>query len=624
MFFEGRIRMIKNMVSLVAVSMAIGCLAGEKGYAAEELQNFQNPPYQEINRMLTEAALEKDIPPEIVKAVALQESSWDHFVNGAPNNVNGGIGLMQVTNDLRFDQERLGSDIRYNIEAGLYILDEKFKDVELPALNDMNRDVLENWYFALLAYNAKVQKNSPVYRANGSTNTLAYQEKLFKLLHDQNGEMGVYPLPFKFKVEDFTYDPAGSRLYFNKEEYIVPDHLLHVTKHKFEKDDIVLSAEGAKFRNAPSTGSSSIGKVPQGEREAITILESSENGKAVPFLYDESYNYRTDKDPVDLMRYRHPVWYKALLNDGKTTAYTASGELIPLGKRLYGFDRMETAAAVSREGWESADTVVIAFGYDFPDALAGTPLAYHLDAPLLLSYYDSLRDATKKEIKRLGAKNAVLLGSSELIKPTVEQELSDLGIKTITRYGGADRFETAAKIAQQLPKKDTAILAFGFNFPDALSIASYAAQNGYPIYLTRDTGIPDVTANELKNYENIIVVGDKQLLPDSLLSKISPKQIIRYGGKSRFDTNAAIVNGLYDGIDQAYIARGYEFPDALTGAVLAAKQGVPILLSNDTNVPPSIRSTILEQKIDYFGFLGGQDVLDVQNEIGQIVQEINY
>ncbi|MEH6996247.1 hypothetical protein V7075_26680 [Neobacillus drentensis] len=48
------------------------------------------------------------------------------------------------------------------------------------------------------------------------------------------------------------------------------------------------------------------------------------------------------------------------------------------------------------------------------------------------------------------------------------------------------------------------------------------------------------------------------------------------------------------------------------------------MLSNDKNVPPSIRSTILKQKIDYFGFLGGQDVLDVQNEIGQIVQEIKY
>jgi putative cell wall-binding protein len=615
--------MIKKMVSLVAVSMAIGCFAGEKGYAAT------NPPQQEINRMLTEEAFKKGIPPEIVKAVAIQESSWRQFdEKGDPLVIDGGIGIMQVTQPHNFNEDLLKNDIKYNIEKGVEILDQKFRnfDAILPKLNDMDRDVLENWYFALLAYNGKKQVNSPTKQDDGSVNKGAYQEEVYTKVDYYNNFMGVSPLPFPFKPEDFTYTGAPNyNLHFNKMEYDVPDHLLHVTKHKFEKDDIVLSAPAAQFRGVPSTVKTidPIRSLPKGKREAITILDPGNQAGAPQYsslVYDETYKYDSTVKMLD----RQYVWYKALLNDGKTTAYTASGELIPLGKRLHGFDRMETAAAVSREGWKSADTVVIAFGYDFPDALAGTPLAYHLDAPLLLSYYDSLRDATKNEIKRLGAKKAVLLGSSKLIKPSVEKELRDLGITTITRYGGEDRFETAAKIGQQLPKKDTAVLAYGFNFPDALSIASYAAQNGYPIYLTRETGIPDVTANELKNYENIIVVGDKQLLPDSILSKVSPKKIIRYGGETRFDTNAAIVNGLYNEIDQAYLARGYEFPDALTGAVLAAKQGVPILLSNDKNVPPSIRSTILKQKIDYFGFLGGQDVLDVQNEIGQIVQEIKY
>lgn len=615
--------MIKKMVSLVAVGMAIGCFAGEKGYAAT------NPPQQEINRMLTEAAFEKGIPPEIVKAVAVRESTWCQFdEKGEPLIIDGGIGIMQVTQPHNYDEELLKSDIEYNIEKGVEILDKKFSnfDAILPKLNDMDRDVLENWYFALLAYNGKKQVNSPTKEEDGSTNTKAYQEEIYALVDKDNNEIGVSPLPFSFKREDFTYtrEPYFNLL-FNKMEYVVPDHLLHVTKHKFEKDDIVLSAPGANFRRVPSTVKKiePIRSLPKGKREAFTILDPGNQAgspKYSSLVYDETYIH----DSVVKMINRQYVWYKALLDD-EQTAYVATGDLIPLGKRLHGSDRYETAAAISREGWESgAHTVVIALGHNFPDALAGTPLAYQLDAPLLLSDYKSLRDATKKEIARLGAKNAVLLGSSELIEPSVEAELKKLGITTITRYGGEDRFETAVKISQQLPKKDTAVLAYGDDFPDALSIASYAAQNGYPIYLTRKTGIPDVTANELKNYENIIVVGDKQLLPDSILSKVSPKKIIRYGGETRFDTNAAIVNGLYNGIDQAYLARGYEFPDALTGAVLAAKQGVPILLSNDKNVPPSIRSTILKQKIDYFGFLGGQDVLDVQNEIGQIVQEIKY
>jgi putative cell wall-binding protein len=612
--------MIKKMVSLFAVSMAIGCFIGEKGYA------LTNPPQHEINRMLTEAAFEKGIPPEIVKAVAVQESSWRQFdEKGEPLNINGGIGIMQITNAPGYNQELLKTDIEYNIATGVDILDKKFTnfDAILPKLNDMDRDVLENWYFALLAYNGKKQVNSPTKEADGSINEIAYQEKVYAKVDYYNNEMGVSPLPYPFKREDFTYTGEPNfLLQFNKMEYFVPDHLLHVTKHKFEKDDIVLSAEGAFFRPVPSSSAKETRFLPKTEREAITILDPGNEAITdnTSFVYDQTYKYNSGVNMID----RQYVWYKALLDDGKT-AYAASGDLIPLGKRLHGVDRYETATAISREGWESgADTVVIAFGHDFPDALAGTPLAYHLDAPLLLSYYDSLRDATKKEIARLGAKKAVLLGSSELIKPNVEDELRELGITTITRYGGADRFETAVKIAQQLPKKDTAILAYGYNYPDALSIASYAAQNGYPIYLTRDTGVPPSTAKELENYENIIVVGDEELLPDSLLTSISPNKLIRYGGATRFDTNAEIINGLYDGIDHAYIARGFEFPDALAGAVLAAKQGVPILLSNDKDVPSSIRSTILKQKIDYFGFLGGQNALDVQNDIGQIVQEINY
>ncbi len=610
--------MKKKLVSMLVVSgIMLGGFGSQKGYAAE------NPSYQEINRMLTEAALKKDIPPEIAKAVALQESSWDHFVNGEPNNVNGGIGLMQVTNDLRFDQKRLGTDIQYNIEAGLYILDEKFKDLELPRLNDMNRDVLENWYFALLAYNGKVQRNSPIYRADGTSNTNAYQEKIFSKVHYHNGEMGVYPLPYQFKIEDFTYDPSSARLYFNKDQYLVGNHLLHETKHKFEKDDIVLSAVTQSFRSGPATNTSSVGLAPKGEREAITILESG-NKDGLPFVYDQSYNYDRDDKPVD-MRFRQPVWYKTLRNDGKSTGYVASGELIPLGKRLHGSNRFATAAAVSREGWQAkSDTVVIAFGYDFPDALAGAPLAYQLDAPLLLSNEEELSPATENEIKRLGAKNAVILGSSGLIKPIVEQKLNALGVTQITRYGGADRFETATKIAAQLPKKDTAILARGYDFPDALAIASYAAEKGYPILLTRDYEVPESTANALKNYENIIVVGDEGVIPDSLLKSVNKTGFTRYGGKSRYDTNAAIVNGLYNGVDTAYIARGYNFPDALTGAVLAAKKRAPILLSNDVDVPDVTETTILKHKMDSFGFLGGQSVLDVQNEIGKIVGKINY
>ena len=70
----------------------------------------QNPSYQHINCLLTEAAISADIPPEVVKAVATQENgSWEQFTaKGTPVvSADGGIGLMQLTNKTGYDQNLL-------------------------------------------------------------------------------------------------------------------------------------------------------------------------------------------------------------------------------------------------------------------------------------------------------------------------------------------------------------------------------------------------------------------------------------------------------------------------------------------------------------------------------------
>ncbi|MBT2694448.1 cell wall-binding repeat-containing protein [Bacillus sp. ISL-55] len=599
--------MKKFITALVAVLMILVPFQAD---SVEGAVSYQNPPVPVINKYLTDAALKFDVPPEIVKAIAMEESGWQQFKDGQPyiSEVDGrGIGIMQITDQGDFDQEKLKTDIKYNIEIGVKILDQKFRAVnsnKLPTVNDNDRHILESWYFAVLAYNGQVQKNSPIYKPGGQTNTAAYQEKVYTYLNNKNPGIGVYPLPFNFKEEDFTYTGAPKyQLIFEKDHFEVPEHLLHESKYFYKPKDVVFTAKGANFREAPSRYAKVVKTLPSGVKEAVTILED--------FEYDQSN--LSDSQMLNLQY----VWYKVQLKDG-TIGYTASNELEQLASRISGANRFETAVAISQEGWTTADTVVLAKGYDFPDALAGTPLAHQLNAPMLLTRDNLLPDVTKDEITRLKAKNVILLGSTGAINAEVEQKLKSMGLN-VERYGGKNRFETAIKIAEKLPVKgDTAVLAYGYNFPDALSIAAYAAKNNFPIFLTRESELSPSTEQELKKYKHTIVVGSESVVNSTLFSKLNDPK--RYGGKNRYETNAMIVNQLPLGTEKAYIAFGYEFADALTGAVLAAKNNSSLLLSNTDNIPEPTRTTITGHDFGHFSLLGGTKAINIQYELGELVK----
>ena len=75
---------------------------------------------------------------------------------------DGGIGLMQITNKDNYDQEKLKYDIYYNINAGIEILNSMYDRKDLPKIKGAGREVIENWYFPVMAYNGTKPVNSPL------------------------------------------------------------------------------------------------------------------------------------------------------------------------------------------------------------------------------------------------------------------------------------------------------------------------------------------------------------------------------------------------------------------------------------------------------------------------------
>ena len=93
--------------------------------------------------------------------------------------------------------------------------------------------------------------------------------------------------------------------------------------------------------------------------------------------------------------------------------------------------------------------MVLAYGTNYADALAGVSLAATMKAPILLTNTDSLPRETTNAIEKLGAKNIVILGGTGAISEAVENTLKQQKLST-ERIAGSTRFETATKIAEKL------------------------------------------------------------------------------------------------------------------------------------------------------------------------------
>lgn len=99
-------------------------------------------------------------------------------------------------------------------------------------------------------------------------------------------------------------------------------------------------------------------------------------------------------------------------------------------ERLSGSDRYATSAAISARMFPVAvDTVFVATGENFPDALAGVPAAAREKAPLLLLRRDAIPEVIATQLQRLRPRRIVILGGSGAVSPATERELSSYTVE---------------------------------------------------------------------------------------------------------------------------------------------------------------------------------------------------
>ena len=297
--------------------------------------------------------------------------------------------------------------------------------------------------------------------------------------------------------------------------------------------------------------------------------------------------------------------------------FVARSTTEPKTVRFAGSDRAETATLISNANkggmYKTADTVVIATGFDFHDALAAVPLASAYNAPLLLADRDNLSAKTLAEIKRLKAKNVIVVASTNskdqngkdaAIRNNVYKQLK--GYK-VTKLVGSSYYETAKNVAKNLKTKTgknptSVFITTDKNYADALSASPVAAILGAPILYVKSTGaLNSNTTAYLKSIKssvkNIYIVGGVNAVSKDVVAKIKTvlpnKKVTRFDGTDRYETCIKINKTFASTLSgkAVCVAKGYNFPDALAGGVFAAKQKAPLFLADALGAKATISKT---------------------------------
>ena len=201
------------------------------------------------------------------------------------------------------------------------------------------------------------------------------------------------------------------------------------------------------------------------------------------------------------------------------SVYRQLASLTPAIERIGGADRYEVSRRVVASAFcgspsgtgcagGGASSVFVATGENFPDALSAGPAAAHEQGAILLVPGSGTRldGVTTQLLSRLGAESISITGGPNSVSPALERALRGV-VPDVIRFSGADRFEVAAAVSEAVFEgSETAFVASGAVFPDALSGGPVAARVDAPVLLVRGECVPVVAADEIVRLNPVDIV----------------------------------------------------------------------------------------------------------------------
>lgn len=256
-----------------------------------------------------------------------------------------------------------------------------------------------------------------------------------------------------------------------------------------------------------------------------------------------------------------------------------------------------------------AGRVLLARDDAFADALAAAPLAGDTGCILYTGPGEQPLDpVVRAEIDRVlpPGGEVVLVGGTAAVGTAAAEELAAAGYSP-RRIAGATRYETAAALAAAVREGQDeqafreVVLAYGGDYPDAVTAGAYAAAQGVPVILTDTPSLHPAAEAFLAAapVDRTTVVGGTAVISDAAAS--AAPTAVRIAGDTRMGTAAAVARQLWPTADIAparFMLVDLEGPrawaPALSAAPLAALRGTPQLGTATDRLPEETRELLAE------------------------------
>lgn len=376
-----------------------------------------------------------------------------------------------------------------------------------------------------------------------------------------------------------------------------------------------------------------------GDTFALPVFRSQDGAVVTPTI-DTGFGYATGSltgNPAAGLKLTltGPGYFALRWNDnryfsGEWVVDEVAGTKQPLSEveRLFGPNRYSTSAAMAQE-FDSADTVYISSGMNYPDALSAAPAAVRAGAPLLLTNPTALPAEIAAEITRLHPARIVILGGTGTVSAAVEATIEGLySGKQVERIAGANRLDTSRRVSLDAygdSGAPTVFLATGANFPDALAAGPAASELDAPIVLVNGaaSALDPETVSLLHTLgtTRVYVLGGPTTVSEGIessLRNLPGMTVSRLAGDNRYSTAVEINDEVFTGASTAYLATGLSYPDALSGAALAGAQGAPLYTVRQDCIPKPTYDAMVEQGVAKIVLLGSTSTLSAAVADGSV------